>query len=189
MAASARPCTTCPAVDETRGPLNNSAAGAHWVFHWSPHGETRGTYVLLLELASPARIVIGSLGAFAFPAGWYAYAGSARGPGGLSARLRHHLRIAPRPHWHIDYLRARSRLAEIWYHCGREDREHQWARCLCAMAGTPPIALGFGSSDCRCGTHLIAFPQSPRMGRFRRELADHFHRKAPRVHRIRLEAS
>jgi Uri superfamily endonuclease len=189
MAASARPCTTCPAVDEARNTPENDPAAARLAIPWSPGGETRGTYVLLLELASPARLVIGSLGTFALPAGWYAYAGSARGPGGLPARLRHHLRIAPRPHWHIDYLRAQSRLAEIWYRCGLEDREHQWARCLCAMAGTPPIVLGFGSSDCRCDTHLIAFPQSPGMGRFRRELANHTNRKAPRVHRLRLEAS
>jgi len=41
-----------------------------------------GTYVLILELISPARLVVGKLGGFDFPTGWDAYAGSACGPGG-----------------------------------------------------------------------------------------------------------
>ena len=67
-----------------------------------------GTYALFLTLSVPAELTIGKLGAFAFPAGWYVYTGSARGPGGLQARLRHHLRPASRPHWHIDHLRTQA---------------------------------------------------------------------------------
>ena len=42
-----------------------------------------GTYVLLLHLPDNEQLTIGKLGTFDFPAGWYAYVGSAFGPGGV----------------------------------------------------------------------------------------------------------
>ncbi len=64
-----------------------------------------GTYSLLLYLPRTRLIRVGKLGEFGFANGHYCYVGSAFGPGGLRARLRHHARPAARPHWHIDYLR------------------------------------------------------------------------------------
>ena len=68
-----------------------------------------GTYALLLRARSGGRIQIGRCGSLAVRPGWYVYVGSAFGPGGLRARLRHHCRLAERPHWHIDYLRRALR--------------------------------------------------------------------------------
>ena len=133
-------------------------------------GVSKGTYVLVLAVALPLRLAIGKLGTFDFPAGWYAYAGSARGPGGLAARLRHHLQVAVRPHWHIDYLRKGAGLAEIWYGRAADHDEHRWAGGLAAMRGADSVAAGFGSSDCRCATHLIFFPARPNAARFRQKV-------------------
>ena len=128
----------------------------------------KGTYGLIFNLESGCRLTVGKLGRFAFPAGWYAYAGSALGPGGLAARLRHHLHIAAHPHWHMDFLRPLGRIAEIWYGHGSSFNEHCWAEILQRMAGTRAVAPGFGSSDCRCKTHLVYFATQPAVDRFRR---------------------
>ena len=63
-----------------------------------------GTYALILVSSSDRWIEIGKLGKFLIQPGYYVYAGSAFGPGGLKARIAHHMRISQRPHWHIDYL-------------------------------------------------------------------------------------
>ena len=64
-----------------------------------------GTYVLILRVFRPASVRVGRLGRFHFPAGWYAYVGSARGPGGLAARISRHLRSPKPSRWHVDHLR------------------------------------------------------------------------------------
>ena len=67
---------------------------------------SRGTYILVLCLPQDSALAIGKFGLFPLPAGCYAYAGSALGTGGLSSRLRHHLKPVRCPHWHVDYLRT-----------------------------------------------------------------------------------
>jgi Uri superfamily endonuclease len=121
-----------------------------------------GTYALILSLPhSAADICIGRLGRFYFPAGWYAYAGSARGPGGLAARLARHLRPLKPLHWHIDYFRAHARPVEIWYASGTQRRECAWAHALLGLPGASIPVPRFGASDCCCSTHLIHFAMLP----------------------------
>ncbi|HDI11006.1 MAG TPA: DUF123 domain-containing protein, partial [Candidatus Acetothermia bacterium] len=50
----------------------------------------RGVYVLVVAVERPVKIRVGSLGIVGFAAGTYAYVGSARGPGGIEARVRRH---------------------------------------------------------------------------------------------------
>ena len=57
---------------------------------------TKGAYALVLHLERKEEITVGRLGTFAFPAGYYLYAGSALGPGGLEARLGPAIVAAPR---------------------------------------------------------------------------------------------
>jgi Uri superfamily endonuclease len=121
-----------------------------------------GTYALILNLPdSVADICVGRLGRFHFPAGWYVYAGSARGPGGLAARLARHLRSLKLLHWHIDYLRAYASPVEIWYATGMQRQECSWARALLGLSGASVPVPRFGASDCRCSTHLIHFTTPP----------------------------
>jgi Uri superfamily endonuclease len=121
-----------------------------------------GTYVLILRLPrSAVDIRVGRLGFFRFLAGWYAYVGSARGPGGLAARLARHLRPLKAMHWHIDYLRVQAQPVEIWYATGKQRRECAWALALLGLRGASAPVSRFGASDCRCPAHLIYFAAPP----------------------------
>ena len=128
-----------------------------------------GTYALFLRLPAPAELVIGRLGMFSFPAGDYVYTGSARGPGGLRARLRHHLRPVQRPHWHIDYLRAREVVTGGVYAvqeevpAGSVPLECAWSQALLALSDASVPVQGFGASDCGagCRAHLVYLSRSP----------------------------
>lgn len=131
----------------------------------------KGSYVLVLALRQPLTLNVGHLGAFHFPAGTYAYTGSALGPGGLAARLAHHRRLSQSPHWHIDYLRLHAHLCEIWSAVSDERLECAWARALFSLPGAQVIAPRFGASDCRCPAHLIYFSQPVRFSAFARQVA------------------
>ena len=116
-----------------------------------------GTYVLLLELTAAERIEVGALGTFEFPAGTYAYAGSAFGSGGLSRVDRHREVVAGERdvrHWHVDYLTGHPETAlRATVLAPRADVECAVARAL----GDGPVP-GFGASDCSCGSHLARVP-------------------------------
>jgi Uri superfamily endonuclease len=134
-----------------------------------------GTYALILKSFFDQLLEIGKLGRFPVPSGFYVYAGSAFGPGGLKARIVHHKRISARPHWHIDFLRAHLQLNEIWYTYDCGHREHQWADVLaCARRATVPIP-GFGASDCGCKSHLFWFSSKPSVRSFRNRLQTGIH--------------
>lgn len=121
----------------------------------------KGTYILVLRLSAPTSLTIGMLGTYPFPAGWYAYVGSAFGAGGLAGRLKHHLSISARPHWHIDYLRQAAPVAQVWYHVADVSHEHEWAAQLGAILGATIPVPRFGASDCTCASHLFHFADPP----------------------------
>lgn len=120
-----------------------------------------GTYALLLRMGHRRTVTVGKLGTFIFPAGWYAYAGSARGPGGLAARVSRHCRESKTRHWHIDYLRPYLEPVAAWFITGPERRECSWAKALIRLPRASIPSAGFGASDCRCPAHLIEFPAQP----------------------------
>jgi Uri superfamily endonuclease len=111
--------------------------------------------VLLCKLEDPSTLNIGSLGQFNFAAGSYAYVGSARGPGGLAARLKRHFRPPEQkqPHWHIDYFLARARLQGVTWSVETHAIECEWSNALAGQGVRWPRR--FGASDCRCEGHLI----------------------------------
>ncbi len=115
-----------------------------------------GTYALLLHLNQATSLQVGRLGDFHFPAGFYAYVGSAFGPGGLHARLRHHLQSG-RAHWHVDYLRRLAQVHSIYFALTLQPQECLWSQALANLPHAWLPAPGFGASDCRngCPTHLI----------------------------------
>lgn len=118
-----------------------------------------GTYALLLSLPHKVHLQVGALGAFTLRPGFYVYIGSAFGPGGLRGRLSHHLRRAPRPYWHIDYLRQSAEIEQIWYTIVNAC-EHAWAKTFQELPGSSIPIPHFGSSGCRCPTHLFCFASS-----------------------------
>lgn len=113
-----------------------------------------GTYVLVLESDKQQRIQIGKWGQLEIHPGYYLYVGSAFGPGGVLARVSRHCREEKSQRWHIDYLRAHTRLKIVWYVHGSERLEHHWATALAGLAQTLAVK-GFGCSDCCCLSHLF----------------------------------
>jgi len=116
-----------------------------------------GAYLLVLEMSQSGHIDVGGLGRIAFPKGFYVYAGSARAS--LTSRVERHLRPRKRHHWHIDYLRARAASCTALPVRASEDLEHGLAAALGRLADR--VIPRFGSSDCRCPTHLFGFRGNP----------------------------
>jgi Uri superfamily endonuclease len=115
--------------------------------------QTPGTYVLIVRADHPLTLTVGRLGIVKLPGGLAAYVGSARGAGGLRARISRHLRADKPVHWHIDALTALAPVVAIWLRESPERLECSWAQTLAALA-TVPIPR-FGSSDCKCPAHLF----------------------------------
>ncbi|UCC69821.1 MAG: GIY-YIG nuclease family protein [Armatimonadota bacterium] len=115
-------------------------------------------------MARPAALRVGQLGRFAFPAGYYVYTGSAMN--GLGSRLARHRRRRKKLHWHIDYLLRRAKLVGAVAMPRKRKVECARNRRILRMQGGKVVAPGFGSSDCRCRTHLVYFgaarPSMPR---------------------------
>ena len=129
-----------------------------------------GTYALVLFIEEPVKISVDKLGAQQFLPGYYVYLGSALGPGGLRARVGRHLhqRASSKRHWHIDYLLRKSTLIEIWWGVGDDRQECSWSEILGNSGIVFP--LGFGSSDCNCDGHLVAFRTTSVLGEGRERL-------------------
>ncbi len=92
-----------------------------------------GSYALQMVLPAPARLKIGALGEFDFPAGEYLYTGNAFGPGGLRARISRHLESGRKSHWHIDYLLPRVHIRRVYFVCASPPLECAWSQALAGM--------------------------------------------------------
>ena len=110
----------------------------------------KGSYLLVIGLPEEQDIRVGSLGVVHFPYGYYAYVGSALG--GFKSRLNRHLRKDKMPKWHIDYLLQKAAINSIII-CETDER----VECAIAQTLHPRFhsVPGFGSSDCRCPSHLF----------------------------------
>lgn len=128
----------------------------------------KGSYILILHLDSEKVLQVGRLGKFNFPAGYYAYVGSAFGPGGLKARVTRHLNPTYKYHWHIDYLRKQADPEEVWISEQKVAREHLWASVLLHLNKAAVPVPGFGCSDCKCCTHLFHFQKKPLLRTFKK---------------------
>jgi Uri superfamily endonuclease len=127
----------------------------------------KGAYVLILWLASAKDVTVGKLGTISFARGFYAYVGSAMGPAGFK-RVERHLDISAgrrkMQKWHVDYLLTVSEVIETIEIATQERIECRIANNLRNNASLVCIE-GFGSSDCRCCSHLF-------YSRYRSDLED-----------------
>jgi Uri superfamily endonuclease len=114
---------------------------------------TKGAYVLLMRLTAPLQAKAGAREAILAP-GLYLYCGSARGPGGLRARIARHMRPVKKAHWHIDQLTLAGPVEGAFIRPGGDEC------ALNALLSHLPTPLeGFGASDCpRCRSHLRFLP-------------------------------
>ncbi|HVO78055.1 MAG TPA: GIY-YIG nuclease family protein [Methanomassiliicoccales archaeon] len=117
------------------------------------HLERPGAYVLIIDLAVERNLEVGRLGSFVFPAGTYAYVGSAMK--GLGARLGRHVNPERKNHWHIDSLTRAGEIRGAFLFPSRTRQECTIAGRLASVKGAEPFCRGFGCSDCFCETHLF----------------------------------
>jgi len=111
---------------------------------------------------------VGQLGEVSFKKGNYIYIGSAKGC--LEARLRRHLKKDKKTYWHIDYLleNEKVRILQIWTIDKR--MECQTAEVFYQDPTTEIIKKGFGSSDCKCLTHLLFVKNKKRIESILKEI-------------------
>jgi len=108
------------------------------------------TYILLIENYKDREVSIGRLGKLKFVQGIYAYIGS--GKKNLMARITRHLSNNKKIFWHIDYLLNRkTRIKEVWI--SAKEAECKMGKYF--VKNGFPYIKNFGSSDCRCKSHLF----------------------------------
>ncbi len=114
----------------------------------------KGTYCLIIENKKECDLAVGKKGNFHFEKGFYVYVGSALNS--LPGRIKRHLSSSKKLFWHVDYLLAapHTRVIEVVFVSNPHKVE-------CAIAGDISLKSkeipGFGSSDCRCNSHLFYF--------------------------------
>lgn len=124
------------------------------VEHYSVN-ESDTLYAIKFQLDKDIKAIpIGKLGQFDFPRGYYVYVGSAKR--NIRARIDRHLKIDKNKRWHIDYLRPYLSV-ECVQSFPESDGECQLFQRLKLAHNADMPAKGFGSSDCRCYSHLFFF--------------------------------
>jgi len=115
----------------------------------------KGAYVLLVLLLHELVVTLPGRDAVILSPGRYLYCGSARGPGGVRARVGRHMRRDKSLRWHIDRLTGAGRVMGCWV---RPDGSE--CAFVAQLAGLPVPIPGFGSSDCpHCRSHLLFWPR------------------------------
>ncbi len=138
--------------------------------------EQKGTYILIALVLQMKRLKIGRLGTYDIIPGFYAYVGSAFGPGGLRARIHHHLESVAEQHWHIDYLLGYAQLVEVWYALSGRKLEQDVAELLAQASGFRVPIRRFGSSDYRRSrtSHLFHSKRRPSFHWFQHQMSERF---------------
>ena len=110
-------------------------------------------YQLLIRLDNEKLIKIGSLGNFNFPEGYFIYTGSAKR--NFAYRIIRHIRKKKKYKWHIDYLLKHGRIIQIKKYKSQALSECNLNRITQKKYKGVDIIKGFGSSDCKCRSHLL----------------------------------
>ena len=111
----------------------------------------KGSYLLLIYLDKNVEINVGSLGVRKFERGFYVYVGSALNS--LTDRVKRHLKVEKKKHWHIDYLLEHSKIILSILIPSEERLECYLAKKFNGKV----IVEGFGSTDCKCKSHLFYY--------------------------------
>jgi len=96
------------------------------------------------------------------------YIGSAKGC--LETRLKRDLRKEKRIFWHIDYLleNQKAKILQIWII--DKKMECQTTEVFYQDPTTEIIKKGFGSSECKCVTHLFYIKNKERIKKILKEI-------------------
>lgn len=109
-------------------------------------------YAVYLEVSNLCKLQVGKLGEFEFPKGTYIYVGSAKR--NIEARVNRHLKIEKPKRWHFDYLRPFGEVTKVLTFTNDLSECKRYEKMKWDHKGIT-VAKGFGSSDCKCETHLI----------------------------------
>jgi Uri superfamily endonuclease len=136
--------------------LADAGLDGHWYSGATKIPDQKGAYALLIGLDAPLVPSRPSGNTESLGPGWYIYAGSARGTGGLAARLKRHFRKRKKMKWHIDRLTPHA--AAIAAHILPDGDECDLVDRLAASFAFDVALPGFGSSDCPiCPSHLLVW--------------------------------
>ena len=139
---------------DVRALLAQALPGSLAVDAWEVQrlGRMKGAYAVLLHVATPVRFER-RIGA-ADLSGWFVYAGSAYGVGGIGARLARHFRRDKPLRWHIDQLTITA--DKLMAFAIPDGNECDIIAKLLSTGQFETALHGFGSSDCSmCATHLL----------------------------------
>lgn len=112
----------------------------------------KGVYWLVIKVLKTKEISIGKLGKIKFEKGRYIYIGSAQK--NLEKRIERHFKKKKKIFWHIDYLLKDKDVKiekVILFPQKRKNEECALAKQI-SKKGKP--IENFGSSDCKCKSHL-----------------------------------
>ncbi len=112
----------------------------------------KGIYILLIFLNKDEEIRVRALGNINFINGFYTYVGSSQN--NLEKRILRHLSKDKKLFWHIDYLinSKNIEILSVFYKNAEKFSECKTAEILNKYY--LPIK-NFGSSDCKCISHLF----------------------------------
>ena len=109
---------------------------------------------MTIELTDKAAVRLSGRSLITLPAGRYLYCGSAKGPGGLKARLSRHIRRGKSVRWHVDQLTEQGLVIGDWVFPGGDE-----CRLVQMCSHLPVPIAGFDSGDCAiCRSHLLFWP-------------------------------
>jgi Uri superfamily endonuclease len=123
-------------------------------------------YVLIIQVNKDINMNVGVLGNLNFVKGIYAYVGSAKK--GLSKRIQRHLRKYKRKFWHIDYLLNDDNVKVLKVFTVKDLFDECEVAKIMGERGVP--MRGFGSSDCKCMSHLFKIEEYEFLRGFMHEL-------------------
>ncbi len=155
---SASPASPHPDVPSGLAGALSSALRSGLNFTLSADALSRepGSYLLLVHMTRPFDFETARLPVQRLTAGWYLYCGSARGPGGMQARVARHMRPSKTERWHIDRLTVAALSVHAAAFSDMSECEIVAGLLRCEAFSVP--VPGFGSSDCRtCPSHLVRF--------------------------------
>ncbi|MEM2121178.1 MAG: GIY-YIG nuclease family protein [Candidatus Woesearchaeota archaeon] len=114
-----------------------------------------------MKLNYDKKIRIGSLGVIDFPEGFYVYVGSAMK--NLEQRILRHYSSLKKKRWHIDYFLENCEIIKFLVFPSNKKQECDIAKILINKGAV--VAEKFGSTDCKCKTHLIYFVTKKELSR------------------------
>ncbi|MBR9705166.1 DUF123 domain-containing protein [Candidatus Pacearchaeota archaeon] len=120
----------------------------------------KGIYILIIKIKKPINIKVGKLGIINFKKSLYVYIGSSQN--NLEKRIKRHQNKSKNKkiHWHIDYLLKNKNSEIIKILVSKKSKEYE---CITAktLNKNNQLINNFGSSDCKCKSHLIKIKEIP----------------------------